>query len=91
MATFISAAHPRVTSDYDICHRQPVVRGLRYPVWSVLELLASGMTDAEILADYEDLSKPADRNADKQKFRASYPLAAANDFLRRPATDRLTW
>lgn len=28
---------------------------LRYPVWSVLEYLASGMTKAQILADFEDL------------------------------------
>lgn len=45
----------RITIDPAICHGQPTVRGLRYPVQNVLELLASGMTDAEILADYEDL------------------------------------
>ncbi len=45
----------RITTDPAICHGQPVVRGLRYPVTFVLELLAAGMTDAEILADYEDL------------------------------------
>ncbi|RZK23355.1 MAG: DUF433 domain-containing protein, partial [Hymenobacter sp.] len=55
MATPISTTHLRITSDYDICHGQLVVWGLRYPVWSVLEYLASGMTEAEILADYEDL------------------------------------
>lgn len=55
MATPISLAHPRITRDYDICHGQPVVRGLRYPVWSVLEYLSSGMSEAEILADYPDL------------------------------------
>ncbi|WP_375417230.1 DUF433 domain-containing protein [uncultured Hymenobacter sp.] len=55
MATPISLAHPRITRDYDICHGQDVVRGLRYPVWSVLEYLSSGMSEAEILADYEDL------------------------------------
>lgn len=45
----------RVTSDPDICHGQPVVRGLRYPVKFLLGLLSSGMTYDEILADYEDL------------------------------------
>ena len=45
----------RITTDPAICHGQPVVRGLRYPVTFVLELLAAGMTDVEILADYEDL------------------------------------
>ena len=55
MATPISPNHPRITTDYQICHRQPVVRGLRYPVWTVLEYLASGISEAEILADYPDL------------------------------------
>lgn len=55
MATPVSAAHPRITHDFQICHGQPVVRGLRYPVWQVLELLASGMSEAEILTDYPDL------------------------------------
>ncbi|MBL0128328.1 MAG: DUF433 domain-containing protein [Flavobacteriales bacterium] len=45
----------RITMDPEICHGQPVVRGLRYPVENMLELLASGMTNAEILADYPDL------------------------------------
>lgn len=47
----------RITSDPKICHGKPVIRGLRYPVESMLELLASGMTHEEILADYEDLEE----------------------------------
>lgn len=45
----------RVTSSPDICHGKPCLRGLRYPVEFVLELLSSGMTESEILEDYEDL------------------------------------
>ena len=45
----------RITIDPQLCHGKPCIRGLRYPVESVLEWLASGMTPAEILADYEDL------------------------------------
>jgi len=45
----------RITIDPEICHGKPIVRGLRYPVTFVLELLASGMNRAEILSDYEDL------------------------------------
>lgn len=45
----------RVTTDPAICHGQPVIRGLRYPVVDLLDLLASGMTSAEILDDYPDL------------------------------------
>ena len=34
----------RITSDPAICHGKPCIRGLRYPVESVLEWLAGGMT-----------------------------------------------
>ena len=47
----------RIVIDPDVCHGKPIVRGLRYPVQSLLELLASGMTQDEILDDYEDLEK----------------------------------
>jgi uncharacterized protein (DUF433 family) len=46
-----------ITINPDICHGKPCVRGLRYPVESVLEWLASGMTINDILADYEDLNR----------------------------------
>lgn len=45
----------RITVDKAICHGKPCIRGLRYPVETILELLASGMTNEEILEDYEDL------------------------------------
>lgn len=47
----------RITTDPKVCHGQPVVRGLRYPVETLLELLASGMTLDEVLADYPDLER----------------------------------
>lgn len=47
----------RIKVDPNICHGKPVVRGLRYTVQSVLELLASGMTHQEILEDFEDLEE----------------------------------
>lgn len=47
----------RITTDPDICHGKPVIRGLRYPVESMLELMASEMTFEEILKDYPDLEK----------------------------------
>jgi uncharacterized protein (DUF433 family) len=47
----------RITIDPAVCHGKPCVRGLRYPVESLLELLSSGMTIDEILADYEDLER----------------------------------
>ncbi len=47
----------RITIDPTICHGQPTIRGLRYPVQTMLELLSSGMSIEEILADYEDLER----------------------------------
>ncbi len=47
----------RITIDPSICHGKPCVRGLRYPVETLLELLSSGMTIDEILADYHDLER----------------------------------
>ena len=47
----------RITIDPQICHGKPTIRGLRYPVEMILELLSSGMTTEQILADYEDLER----------------------------------
>jgi len=45
----------RITVNPAICHGKPCIRDLRYPVEVILELLSAGMTNNEILADYEDL------------------------------------
>ena len=47
----------RITIDPAICHGKPILRGFGYPVETILELLSSGMTPEEILADYEDLER----------------------------------
>ena len=47
----------RITVDPEICHGKPTVRGMRIRVQDVLELLASGMTYDEILADYDELER----------------------------------
>ncbi|CAN5694919.1 DUF433 domain-containing protein [soil metagenome] len=47
----------RITINPDICHGKPTIRNKRYPVETMLELMASGMNTDEILADYEDLEK----------------------------------
>ena len=49
--------HTRITIDPTICHGKPCIRGLRYPVETILELLSSGMTHEEILGDYTDLEE----------------------------------
>jgi uncharacterized protein (DUF433 family) len=52
----VSRLH-RITSDPAVCHGRPTVRGLRYPVESLLELLSAGMTIDEVLDDYPDLER----------------------------------
>ena len=47
----------RIVIDPEVCHGKPVIRGLRYPVEMVLELLGSGMSHQEILDDYEDIEQ----------------------------------
>lgn len=47
----------RITSDPAVCHGRPTVRGLRYPVRMLLELLWAGMTIEEVLGDYPDLER----------------------------------
>ena len=47
----------RITIDPEICHGKPCIRGLRYPVEVILELLAGGATTEDILRDYEDLER----------------------------------
>jgi uncharacterized protein (DUF433 family) len=47
----------RITIDPNICHGKPCIRGLRYPVEWLLELLSSGMSTDAVLADYPDLER----------------------------------
>jgi uncharacterized protein (DUF433 family) len=45
----------RITVDPEICHGKPCIRGLRYPVESILEYLAGGDTTESLLATFPDL------------------------------------
>ncbi len=47
----------RITLNSEVCHGKPKIRGMRYPVEMILELMASGMSIEEILEDYEDLER----------------------------------
>lgn len=47
----------RITIDPAICHGKPCIRGLRYPVEGILELLSAGETTEDILRNYEDLER----------------------------------
>lgn len=52
----------RITMDPNICHGKPCIRGLRYPVEFLLDLLSGDMTNEQVLADYPDL-EPDDLRA----------------------------
>jgi uncharacterized protein (DUF433 family) len=47
----------RITIDSTVCHGKPTIRGLRYPVESMLEYLAGGDTFEDILAEFPDLER----------------------------------
>jgi uncharacterized protein (DUF433 family) len=47
----------RITISRDICYGKPCIRGMRYPVEMLLDLLSAGMTFEEILADYPELER----------------------------------
>lgn len=47
----------RITIDSKVFGGKPCIRGMRFPVSKVLDLLASGMTVEEILKDYPYLER----------------------------------
>jgi uncharacterized protein (DUF433 family) len=59
---------PRITIEHGKRSGQPCIRGLRITVWDVLNWLAAGMTEQQILDDYPEL--------ESDDFRAVYEFAA---------------
>jgi uncharacterized protein (DUF433 family) len=57
-----------ITIEADKMGGKPCIRGLRIKVYDVLDYLASGMTEAEILGDFPDLNS--------EDIRASLAFAA---------------
>jgi uncharacterized protein (DUF433 family) len=47
----------RITLNPKVCNGKPTVRNMRFTVAQVLDLLASGMDEKEILEDYPYLEK----------------------------------
>lgn len=47
----------RITVDPEMCHGKPCIRGLRYPVESILEYLAGGDSVEQVLAEFPDLER----------------------------------
>ena len=47
----------RITLDKDICHGKPCIRGMRWPVEVIIDMLGSGMSIDEIIEDHPELEK----------------------------------
>ena len=47
----------RITINPEVCKGKPTIRNMRFTVTQMLELLASGMSQEEILDDYPFLEK----------------------------------
>jgi uncharacterized protein (DUF433 family) len=47
----------RIVIDPDILVGKPVIKGTRIPVYLVVEFVANGMTEEEILEEYPELKK----------------------------------
>ena len=47
----------RITIDPNICHGKPCVRGMRWPVAVVLDLIESEMTFEQIITDHPELER----------------------------------
>ena len=52
----------RITVNPEICQGKPTIRNTRYTVELILDLLSSGMSEAEIMEDYPAL-EPLDIKA----------------------------
>jgi uncharacterized protein (DUF433 family) len=71
----------RITINPDICHGKPSIRNTRYTVELILDLLSSGMTKSEIIADYpaleeEDISACLAFAARLTKVKSIYKIVA---------------
>lgn len=47
----------RITLDKDICHGKPCIRGMRWPIEVIIDMLGSGMSMDEIIEDHPELEK----------------------------------
>ncbi|MCP5512437.1 MAG: DUF433 domain-containing protein [Leptospiraceae bacterium] len=47
----------RITISPDICHGKPCIRGMRWPVEVILDMLGSGMSIEQILLEHPELEK----------------------------------
>ncbi|MBI4558981.1 MAG: DUF433 domain-containing protein [Candidatus Hydrogenedentes bacterium] len=52
----MSRPYDRISANPNVCHGQPCIKGTRIMVWLILEYLANGDTNEEILKAYPRLS-----------------------------------
>lgn len=52
----------RITIDSEICHGKPCIRGMRWPIEAILDMLASGMSSEQIISEHPEL-EPKDFQA----------------------------
>lgn len=69
----------RITFNPNQCGGRPCIRGMRIRVSDVLDLLAAGVSENEILTDYPDLQ------ADDIRASLQYAAAQANHAVLQPA------
>jgi uncharacterized protein (DUF433 family) len=84
LATMTDEHRFLIARDPQVCHGQATVRGTRILVSIILEALADGMTEAEILADYPTLTVDGIRAA------AAYGAELARDEYPAVASARIT-
>ena len=47
----------RITIAQDVCHGKPCIRGMRWPVEVIIDMLSSGMTIEQIVEDHPELER----------------------------------
>ena len=47
----------RITINPEICHGKPCIRGMRWPVEVIIDLLGSGMSIEQIIEDHKELER----------------------------------
>lgn len=47
----------RITVDSEICHGKPCIRGMRWPVEVIIDMIGSGMGFDQILSDHPELER----------------------------------
>jgi uncharacterized protein (DUF433 family) len=88
--------HKLITIEPEKRSGQPCIRGLRMTVQDVLEYLASGMTPAEILADFPDLTADDIRGclayaADRERRLRQVPCRRHEIAIRREPGASVGW